>query len=123
MAVWKSKILVLGVSHSPNVLPVSRLVQTDQLVGLCQNMSQSFLLAIWYFLLVKCSWQTKALWPWRVLGHGGSGSAEVPCLASEAPTFLFSTRIFCMERFGGLRPAFERWRAQSCIRSCLKGFL
>ena len=91
MAVWKSKILVLGVSHSPNVLPVSRLVQTDQLVGLCQNMSQSFLLAIWYFPLVKCSWQTKALWPWRVLGHGGSGSAEVPCLG------IRSSHVFILD--------------------------
>ena len=52
----------------------------------------------------------------------GSGSAEVASLGSEAPTVL-SPRIFCMERFGGLRPAFERWRAQSCMGDCLKGFL
>lgn len=51
----------------------------------------------------------------------GSGSAGVASVGSEAPTVLF--RIFCMERFGGLRPAFERWRAQSCMGDCLKGFL
>ena len=50
----------------------------------------------------------------------GSGSAGVASLGSEVPTVF---RIFCMERFGGLRPAFERWRAQSCMGDCLKGFL